>query len=147
MIGILVATHGKLAEGLISASELIAGPTEKLSHIGLFHGDSVGEFEANMLKLIEELDDGDGVLIFVDFNGGSPGNTALKCMRSDHNIRILAGTNPTMLIEGIYSRSCGDLDELCDICMDSGKEALQYLHREFEEMMKAAENDSDDDDF
>lgn len=148
MIGILVASHGKLAEGLVNTSELIAGPSEKLEYMGLFHGDSVSEFEANMMKSIENLDDGDGVLIFVDFNGGSPGNCALKCMRSGRNMRIISGTNATMLIEGLYSRKGKTLDELCDICSEIGHDAIQFLHKEFEELMKSAAEDSgDDDDF
>ena len=42
MVGILIATHGGFAEGLLSAVELIAGKQEKVETVGLYHGDGVG---------------------------------------------------------------------------------------------------------
>lgn len=101
MVGILVATHGRFAEGLLNAVELIAGKQEKTGTIGLFHGDGIWEFEDRMKMLIRELDDGDGVLVFVDILGGSPANTVMKCLSMNHEIRAIAGVNMGMLVQAV----------------------------------------------
>lgn len=69
MVGILIATHGGFAEGLLSAVELIAGKQEKVETVGLYHGDGVDEFEGKITAAMDKLDDGDGVLVFVDILG------------------------------------------------------------------------------
>ena len=71
MVGILIATHGGFAEGLLSAVELIAGKQEKVETVGLYHGDGVDEFEGKITAAMDKLDDGDGVLVFVDILGGN----------------------------------------------------------------------------
>ena len=141
MVGILVATHGKFAEGLLNAVELIAGKQEKAETIGLCHGDGIGEFEDRIKMLIRELDDGDGVLVFVDILGGSPANTVMKCFSMEHDI---AGVNMGMLVQAVMMREGTDLQELCDICEEEGKKDPVLLHKRFEELMaEAAEMDNE----
>ena len=65
----LIATHGGFAEGILNAVELIAGKQEGVKTIGLFHGDGIDEFSDKVQTAYEELDDGDGVLVFVDIFG------------------------------------------------------------------------------
>lgn len=144
MVGILVATHGKFAEGLLNAVELIAGKQEKAETIGLCHGDGIGEFEDRIKMLIRELDDGDGVLVFVDILGGSPANTVMKCFSMEHDIRAIAGVNMGMLVQAVMMREVTDLQELCDICEEEGKKDPVLLHKRFEELMaEAAEMDNE----
>ncbi len=91
MVGVLIATHGGFAEGILNAVELIAGKQEGVKTIGLFHGDGIDEFSDKVQTAYEELDDGDGVLVFVDIFGGSPSNAVMKIdqskTRSESNCR------------------------------------------------------------
>lgn len=144
MVGILVATHGGFAEGLVNAVELIAGKQEKVKTIGLYHGDGIGEFEDKTKKLIRELDDGNGVLVFVDILGGSPANTVMKCLSMDHEIRAIAGVNMGMLVQAVMMRDGTSLEDLCDICEEAGKQGPVLLHKRYTELMaEAAETDDE----
>lgn len=85
MIGILIATHGDFASGLLSAVELIAGKQEKVGTIGLHHEDGIEEFEQKVNNMLDDLDDGDGVLVFVDILGGTPSNVIFRSLSRKKN--------------------------------------------------------------
>lgn len=144
MIGILIATHGGFAEGLLDAVELIAGKQEKVATMGLRHGDSIDGFEATMAEHIEALDDGDGVMILVDIVGGSPANCALKSMRLGNKINAIAGVNMPMVVDAVFSRLGATLDQLCEACQSAYGDGLVLLHKEFETLMASATEDDDE---
>ncbi len=147
MIGILVATHGTFAEGLINAVELIAGKQEKVIGIGLNHGDSIDGYEEKMVNAIQELDDGDGVLVLVDILGGSPSNCAIKSIRLENKIKALTAVNMPMLVEATMIREVMTLEELCDICMATGQAGPILLNEEFERLSAEANNEEEEEDF
>ncbi|WP_287476954.1 PTS sugar transporter subunit IIA [Anaerostipes sp.] len=93
MTGILIATHGGLAEGLLNAIELLAGKQEKIETIGLYHGDGIDAFAQEVEKTYEKLNGEDGVLVFVDILGGSPSNAVMKLMNEKDNVKAIAGVN------------------------------------------------------
>ena len=130
MVGILIATHGCFAEGLLNAVELIAGKQEKAKTIGLYHGDGIEELEQKIRTAIKELDDGDGVLAFVDILGGSPSNMVMKCM---------ADVSMGMVVQAAMMRDQCSLDELTDLCEEAGNQPVVLLHKQYEEML----NDTD----
>ncbi|MFI3172436.1 MAG: PTS sugar transporter subunit IIA [Eubacteriales bacterium] len=147
MIGILVATHGTFAEGLINAVELIAGKQEKVMGIGLNHGDSIEGYEEKMVSAIQALDDGDGVLVLVDILGGSPSNCAIKCMRLENNIKALTAANMPMLVEATMIREVMTLEELSDICMATGQAGPILLNDEYTRLCAEVADDEDEEEF
>jgi len=144
MIGILIVTHGGFAEGLFNAVELIAGKQEKVKTIGLYHGDGIDEFSDKVKNAYEELDDGDGVIIFVDIFGGSPSNVVMKLMTEKPKIKAITGVNMPMVVEAVMSRDGSTLDELCDLCWNSRMENQVLLHEEFKAMSANMNNDDND---
>ena len=139
MVGILIATHGCFAEGLLNAVELIAGKQEKAKSIGLYHGDGIEELEQKIRTAIKELDDGDGVLAFVDILGGSPSNMVMKCMADMKNFKAIAGVSMGMVVQAAMMRDQCSLDELTDLCEEAGNQPVVLLHKQYEEML----NDTD----
>ena len=139
MVGILIATHGCFAEGLLNAVELIAGKQEKAKTIGLYHGDGIEELEQKIRTAIKELDDGDGVLAFVDILGGSPSNMVMKCMADMKNFKAIAGVSMGMVVQAAMMRDQCRLDELTDLCEEAGNQPVVLLHKQYEEML----NDTD----
>lgn len=139
MVGILIATHGCFAEGLLNAVELIAGKQEKAKTIGLYHGDGIEELEQKIRTAIKELDDGDGVLAFVDILGGSPSNMVMKCMADMTNFKAIAGVSMEMVVQAAMMRDQCSLDELTDLCEEAGNQPVVLLHKQYEEML----NDTD----
>lgn len=145
MVGILVATHGGFAEGLLNAVELIAGKQEKVKTIGLYHGDGIDEFADKVRSAYEELDEGEGVLTFVDIFGGSPSNAVMKLMAEKPDMKAITGVNMPMLVEAVMSRDNMGVDELCVACKETGVESQVMLHDKYKEIAENAGQDTEDD--
>jgi len=141
MVGILITTHGGFAEGLLNAVELIAGKQEKAKTIGLYHGDGIDELEHKIRTAVQDLDDGDGVLAFVDILGGSPSNMVMKCMADTTNLKAIAGVSMGMIVQAVMMRDQCSLDELTDLCEEAGNQPVVLLHKQYEEMLNDTEMD------
>lgn len=144
MVGILVATHGGFADGILNAVELLTGKPEKVETIGLYHGDGIDEFSTKVEDAIARLDDGDGVLVFVDIIGGSPYNAVMKCIAKQEKLKAIAGMNMAMLIQAVMMREGNHLEELCDLCEEAGTSALEVMNRAYMKMISEADNHEED---
>lgn len=145
MVGMLIATHGGFAEGLLSAVELLAGKPEKVKTIGLYHGDDIGEFEKRLFAMADELDDGDGVMAFVDILGGSPSNVVMRAIASGRNIKAIAGVNMGMMVQAVMMRESCSLEELCRTCYEAGCMPPVLLHEKCKEMLGTDDEDDSED--
>jgi len=135
MIGVVIATHAMLGQGIINAVELIAGRQTNVIAIGLEHGDSIDEFEAKVYAGLEELDEGDGVLGFVDFFGGTPSNVMMRCMQKK-KFTCITGANMPMLIEALTNRDGCTLEALEHLCLEAGRESVLKLEDVYRDVHK-----------
>ena len=132
MIGILIVTHGKLAEGFVDSASMIMGKQEQLEHIGLFPDSDLESF-ANIVKDgMLKVDGGDGILVFVDMFGASPCNFAAAnitdLIAEGKRVRIVTGLNLAMLIECLSMRTFIDsLDEVYIKTLTAGKDGIREL--------------------
>lgn len=102
MVGILIASHGALAAGLLDSASMIVGQPELVKAESLQPEDSPDGFLDRLSKSALELDRGDGVLVLTDLFGATPANSALHLV-SD-KVEVLTGVNLPMLIEAIMNR-------------------------------------------
>jgi mannose/fructose-specific phosphotransferase system component IIA len=130
MIGILLVSHGDFSKGMVSVLEMVSGKPEKIIALSLYPGDNTDEFEKKIFEALDQLDDGDGVIGFVDFLGGSPATCIMKCMRT-RKFPCFTGANMPMLSEAVLGREDPKmkLDELAEFCGNSGIEGLLRLDR------------------
>lgn len=133
MIGVVLATHATLGQGIIDAVELIAGKVSNVTAVGLHHGDGADEFEAKVFAALERLDEGEGVMGFVDFFGGTPANVMMRCM-DKKDFPCITGANMPMLIEALTNRDDCTVTELEERCLAIGKESLFKLEDIFKEL-------------
>lgn len=132
MIGILVVTHGNFGKELLKSAEFIVGKQERTMAYGLFPGDNVEKLKDNILKAIEILDEGDGVLIFVDLYGGSPANTAIigsKHLNENVKVEYITGINMPMIIEALTMRNTYNLNILKEHCIERGVCGIKDLRK------------------
>lgn len=141
MVGILIAAHGNFAAGIMSAVELILGEQEKVETIGLYHGDGFEEFGGKVEKALEELDDGDGVIAFVDILGGTPSNTIFKCLQKKQ-FKAFAGVNMPMVVQAVTMREVMSADEVYESVLETASKPPILLHEMYRDMME--ERDEDD---
>ena len=100
MIGIVVITHGKLADELISAVNFIlAGETKtKMIGVSLDTTKIFDNFKEIIDSSIKKVDQGNGVLIVTDMFGGTPSNIGLTFLGSK-KIEVISGVNLPMLLK------------------------------------------------
>ena len=127
VIGIVVVSHGPLAEGLKSAAEMIVGPQERFLAVGMDPAADMDRLRAQIEAAAAEVAAGDpaGVLVLVDLMGGSPANASAYLASS--GTPVLCGTNLPMLLEVLGSRSGRGLADLTALAADAGRAAVTAL--------------------
>jgi PTS system mannose-specific IIA component len=103
MIGLVVATHGKLAEELLRAGEGIVGPLAQCEAVSIGATSSMADARAQLGDAIHRVDAGDGVLVLTDMFGGTPANLALTFL--DDRIEVVTGVNLPMILKLSTARS------------------------------------------
>jgi len=134
MIGILVVTHGNLGKELINSAELIVGKQENTFALGLYHGDNIDDFREKVAKYIQELDNGEGLIVFTDLYGGSPSNTLAITAKKPIGVRFecITGVNLTMVLEALTMRKTLDLSKLKEHCIQMAHQGIRDLKKELE---------------
>lgn len=142
MVGILIVSHGSFAAGLLSAVELIAGKQEKITTIGLHHEDGVEEFETKVNQALEDLDDGDGVLVFVDILGGTPSNVIFRSL-AKREFKAIAGMNMAMVVQAVMMRDSMEKEELYKNVLEVAQQPPVLLHEMYKDMILNEEKEDE----
>ena len=123
MIGLVLVTHGRLAEEMISALEHVVGPQENISAICIESDDDMEQRRAEILSSVEKTDIGQGVVVLTDMFGGTPSNLAISIM-DRANVEVIAGVNLPMLIKLASVRSDKPLDETVTCAQEAGRKYI-----------------------
>ncbi|WP_380779402.1 PTS sugar transporter subunit IIA [Sphingomonas sp. R86520] len=97
MIGLVLVTHGRLAEEFVRAMIHVVGPQERVATIAIGPDDDMESRRADIAAAILEVDTGRGVIVLTDLFGGTPSNLAISLMERGR-IEVIAGMNLPMLI-------------------------------------------------
>jgi len=98
MIGIVLVTHGRLADEFLSAMQHVVGPQEQIATACIGPNDDMGERRDDILAKVKEVDTGEGVIVLTDMFGGTPSNLAISIM-DKANVEVIAGINLPMLVK------------------------------------------------
>lgn len=121
MIGVLVATHGKLADEFLNSAAMLVGTGEQIDSVCVLPGQSPEEFLAQAEEKVNQLDTGEGVVALVDITGGTPNNTMFR-LKMTHNMRIITGVSLPMVMYCVMDRYDGmTMDELVEALIENGK--------------------------
>lgn len=129
MIGMLLVSHGRMAEGMLDSLELIMGKPDYMDSVSLVAGEDFELLKQQVMQEIRRLNDGDGVLVFVDLFGASPYNAAqyvsMQLQKEGIPVRIVTGMNLAMVLESAALRTSLGLDALVETAKASGKDGIQ----------------------
>ncbi len=78
MIGLVLVSHGRLAEELRLALEHVVGPQRNIATICIGPDDDMEVRRADIQDSITKVDTGDGVVLLTDMFGGTPSNLASR---------------------------------------------------------------------
>ena len=123
MVGVLVVTHGKVAEELVLAARRIVGDVEEIRALSIDWDDEVSAAGTAIQAAIKEMDTGEGVLILTDMFGGTPTNISLSFLK-EGQVEIITGVNLPMLIKFCNLRDRDDLPAVATHIQEQGRKSI-----------------------
>jgi len=106
---------------------MIAGSQDNLRSIGLMPDQGLEDVTQAFHQACQSLlQTTTGVLALADLQGGTPAN-AVCMLVTTYPIAIVSGVNLPMLLEVLHCRHDKTLEELTDIAVRSGKEAIKDI--------------------
>ncbi len=123
MIGLVLVTHGNLANEFISAMQHVVGKQEQVAPVCIGPEDDMEMRRAEILKKVEDVNDGSGVVVLTDMFGGTPSNLAISIM-DRAKVEIIAGVNLPMLIKLASLRKDKSLKEAVEGAQEAGKKYI-----------------------
>lgn len=127
MVGIVIASHGEFANGILQSGQMILGEQENVKACTLMPSDGPENIKAKMEEAIASFDNQDEVLFLIDLWGGTPFNQA-SALIDGHEDKwaIVTGLNLPMLIEAFASRfSMETAHEIAAHISGSAKEGVR----------------------
>jgi len=123
MIGLVLVTHGRLAEEFVTAMVHVVGPQERVATISIGPDDDMETRRADIASAIAAVDAGRGVIVLTDLFGGTPSNLAISLMERGR-VEVIAGMNLPMLIRLGSARKSMKVVEAVAAAREAGRKYI-----------------------
>ncbi len=120
MIGLILVTHGRLAEEFVHAMQHVVGRQDAVATVCIGPNDDMEARRREIADAVKAVDSGSGVIILTDLFGGTPSNLAISLMQKG-KIEVIAGINLPMLIRLAKARGCMDIGAATVAARDAGR--------------------------
>jgi len=120
MIGLVLVTHGGLANEFQMALEHVVGPQIQIEAVSIGPDDDMEQRRQDILDSVTRVNQGEGAIILTDMFGGTPSNLAISIMEPGL-IEVIAGVNLPMLIKLAGVREENDMDNSLEKAVEAGK--------------------------
>jgi PTS system mannose-specific IIA component len=124
MIGLVIVTHGRLAEEFVSAMEHVVGPQKLVEAVCIGPDDNMENRRQNIIKAVAAAEMGDGVIVLTDMFGGTPSNLAISILE-EANIEVIAGVNLPLLVKLASVRKSSDMATAVTEACDAGRKYIK----------------------
>jgi mannose PTS system EIIA component len=129
--GLLVVTHGRLADEMEKAARRIVGDLPQLASISLDWDDDLADARRRIEEGIARVAVEGRVLILTDMFGGTPSNVALSLLEPGR-VDVVTGVNLPMLIKFANLRTLDGFDETVRRIAQQGRDAIQVASQVLE---------------
>lgn len=123
MIGLVLVTHGRLADEFRSAVEHVVGPQAQLATVPIAADDDMEQRRRDIISAVSSVDDGNGVIVLTDMFGGTPSNLAISVM-DPGKVEVVAGVNLPMLIKLSSVRIANDMGKALEQAQIAGRKYI-----------------------
>ena len=120
MIGLVLVTHGNLAEEFKNALEHVVGQQEAVETICIGPDDDMELRREDIRSAVKKVDSKNGVILLTDMFGGTPSNLAISMLR-EGKVEVLAGVNLPMLIKLAEARRDSSLSNAAQKAKEAGQ--------------------------
>ncbi len=124
MIGVVVVSHGRLADEFVAAAEHVLGPQDQMRAVAIGPNDNMEERRADIIEAVRMVDRGQGVIVLTDMFGGTPSNLAISVI-NQVKIEVIAGVNLPMLIKLAEVRDKLGLADAALAAQDAGRRYIR----------------------
>src|ERR1043166_4771676 len=124
MIGLILVTHGRLAQEFIAAMEHMVGPQTHLRAVCIGPEDDIERRQREIAAAVKSMDLGKGVVIATDMFGGTPCNIALTLLEKG-KVEVLAGVSLPSLIKLVDVRNKLPLDQAVKEAIEAGRKYMR----------------------
>ena len=133
MIGMILVTHGRLADEFVNAMEHVVGEQAAVVTVCIGPNDDMEARRAEIRRAINEVNSGDGAIVLTDLFGGTPSNLAISLMEAG-KVEVIAGINLPMLIRLAGARKAMSITDAVSAARDAGRNyitvASEFLGQE-----------------
>jgi mannose PTS system EIIA component len=123
MIGLILVTHGKLADEFVVAMEHVVGPQKQIATVCIGPHDDMEARRKEIGQAIKKVDGGEGVIILSDLFGGTPSNLAISLLDAGR-VEVIAGVNLPMLIRLESARKNMTVTQAVAAARDAGRKYI-----------------------
>lgn len=123
MIGVVIVTHGGLAQEFRAALEHVVGRQENIETISIGPEDNIDIRRVELLNSIARVKGDKGVVVLTDMFGGTPSNLAISVME-ETGAEVVAGINLPMLIKLASIRGEYDLEKAITAAKEAGRKYI-----------------------
>jgi PTS system mannose-specific IIA component len=123
MIGLVLVTHGRLAEEFRSAVEHVVGAQQNFETVSIGADDDMEQRRRDIVDAVALTDTGNGVILLTDMFGGTPSNLAISVMEPGR-VEVIAGVNLPMLIKLTSARRADDMAKALELAQTAGRKYI-----------------------
>jgi len=123
MIGLVLVTHGRLAEEFRYALEHVVGPQDHVATVSIGADDDMEQRRRDIVEAVADVDTGTGVIVLTDMFGGTPSNLAISVMEAGRT-EVIAGMNLPMLIKLSSVRKNDDMNAALEEAQAAGRKYI-----------------------
>jgi len=124
MIGLVIVTHGRLAEEFVSALEHVVGPQKLVETVCIGADDNMETRRQDIIAAVGAAETGAGVIVATDMFGGTPSNLAISILE-EANIEVIAGVNLPLLVKLASVRKSADMATAVAEARDAGRKYIK----------------------
>jgi len=122
MIGVVIATHGKLAEEMIRTAEAVVGRLDQVIPLSVVA--TAPDMRSDLKAAIQRVDQGEGVLLLTDLLGGTPTNLCLSFL-AERQVEVVTGVNLPMVLKLSSLRAAGKpIGQIARELVETGQRAI-----------------------
>ena len=123
MIGLVLVTHGRLADEFVHALEHVVGRQQNVKTVCIGPDDKMEARRADIAEAVNAVNSGSGVIVLTDMFGGTPSNLAISLLE-EGKVEVVAGLNLPMLVKLVRVRKDSNLHKCAAAAQDAGRKYI-----------------------